>query len=228
MAYDPQITTGGSPYLGKQGTFPQLYDGLEWMARTHDSLHDGLRKAFAEADSAVKAEVASGYRSADDATLAAAKSYTDTKATSTTVTAGGPVSDVTLTNHQSMTGVAVESPVVTDTGWRKLVPLANAMGNVFMRRKGNEVHMMLHAVTPKVAGNVSVVALPTGFKPEPVANANWRNGMVVDDAGTSPRMTSYYGGEMRILNMELSKAYGGYINYITNEPWPSTLPGEVA
>ncbi|WP_431695597.1 hypothetical protein [Kocuria rhizophila] len=228
MAYDPQVTPGGSPFLGKQGTFPQFQAGLEWMARTHDALHDTLRKDFADADTEVRSQVVAAYRAADEAALATAKTYTDTKVASTSVTAGGPVSNVTLSDHPTLSGVAVEIPVVADTGWRKLPLLSNTTGNVFMRRAGTQVHMMFHAVSTSTAGNVTVATLPTGFKPEPVANANWRNGVVVDDAGTSARVTSYYGGTMRILSMESGKGYGGYINFITNEPWPSTLPGEVA
>jgi len=115
--------------------------------------------------------------------------------------------------------------VVKDTGWRKVTPPAGVTGNVFMRRKGDEVHMMFNQVVTTTAGNVTVYALPVGFQPQSISGANWRNGVVMDDNDTTRCMVSYFSGNMRFLNMLTSKQYGGYINFICADTWPATLPG---
>lgn len=162
--------------------------------------------------------------------LAEAKAYTDEAALNSGAPGEkgergdqGPMGQ--LIPHDTLEGVAVDAPAAQDTGWRKLNVPTGATGNVFMRRKGNDVHIMVHALTVTAAGTTTFANLPTGFKPLAISGANWRNGALLDDSGTSVRQSSYYNGAMRVLNAETSKAYGGYITFITGESFPTTLPG---
>lgn len=136
----------------------------------------------------------------------------------------GPVG--ALAPHDTVEGVAVAAASTgQDTGWRKVVSPASVGGNIFLRRMGSVVHMMFNAVTTSAAGNITLYALPTGFKPQNINGANWRNGIVSDDSGTSVRLLSYFGGNMRVLSMETGKQYGGYITFFTNDSYPTELPG---
>lgn len=116
-----------------------------------------------------------------------------------------------------------------DTGWRKLTNGTNVnAGNIFMRRRGNDVHIEMQGVSFSLAGHQNTAAIPVGFQPQSFSGANWRNGAAMDDAGTSIRPFSYFSGNMRILNAETGKQYGGYITYITSDAWPTALPGTAA
>ena len=117
------------------------------------------------------------------------------------------------------------APVTQDTGWRKLTTASGITGDVFMRRKGLDVHMMLYNVGVSAAGHTTICAVPVGFQPQTITGANWRNGSVQSDNGSSVRPTSFFTGNMRILNAATSVTYGGYITWITNDPWPTELPG---
>lgn len=138
-------------------------------------------------------------------------------------TTGGAWTAATTVIRDAVAVIAREQ----DTGWRKLTPATGVTGNIFMRRRGTDVHLLLHAVVPSTPGNVTICAIPVGFQPQTVAGANWRNGPVSDDAGTSIRQASYYVGHMRILSAE-AKAYGGYLTYISSDPFPTMLPGSAA
>lgn len=124
-------------------------------------------------------------------------------------------------------GVILDTENITpkDTGWRQVTPPTGVTGNIFIRRYGRDVHIMFHQLATTTAGNITVYALPMGFRPQTISGANWRNGTIQDDAGTSMRQASYFNGNMRVLSMEASKQYGGYFTYITSDAWPTALPG---
>ena len=124
---------------------------------------------------------------------------------------------------------ALSEVVAGDTGWRRIDTLTSVTGGtVVMRRVGELVHMMLADVTVAAAGHVNVAPTPPGFAPQSFTGANWRNGVVMDVAATSLRVASWLGNNMRILNAETGKAYGGCLSWITDDPWPTTLPGDPA
>lgn len=132
---------------------------------------------------------------------------------------------LTLADAYTVTTTSRDHEKEKDTGWRKIETLSGVTGNVFLRRLGNDVHMMFHSVVVSTPGHVTVATIPASFQPQSITGANWRNGSVQDDAGTSVRQTSYSAGSIRILNAELGKQYGGYLTYICSADWPTSLPG---
>lgn len=125
--------------------------------------------------------------------------------------------------------VAALEPLAQDTGWRKLPTADGVVGSIAMRRVGAFVYMTMQGVASSTAGHITICAVPAGFQPKTISGLNWRNGTVSDDAGLSVRQTSYYVGNMRILNAE-TKAYGGSISWLTADAFPAstTYPGTPA
>ena len=143
--------------------------------------------------------------------------YTDTAATN------GAIRWI-KTIGTSATGWTVE---YGDTGWRNMSSdLGEGItGNVFVIRVGQYIHMMLHNVSTSIAGHVTIVSLPSGFRPFSMSGANWRNGTLSTDNGDTVRASSYHNGVMRILNMPTGKIFGGSISMVAESSWPASLPG---
>lgn len=165
---------------------------------------------------------------------AIAASITRPLAPKPAATAAG-ITDATATGRALITATdaaaaraAIGAASDQDTGWRNIGASSGVTGNVFMRRRGPVVHLMLQGIVVPTAGHTNVADLTSGFIPQSFTGANWRNGLVMDDAGTSIRMASYFNSRMRILNAETGKQYGGYLTWITNDAWPTTLPGSPA
>lgn len=108
-----------------------------------------------------------------------------------------------------------------DTGWVTLAPLDGVTGAVYVRRIGDLVEMVLSEVTPAAGGHVSVVAVPTGFRPSRLpSSAPQRNGVVSTMAGEA-RLVSVYQNSMRILSATPGGAYSGHVTWSTGDPMPT-------
>ena len=121
-----------------------------------------------------------------------------------------------------------DSTGLIDTGWRNLSALAPegvTFTNLFVRRVGNLVHVSCQLVATSTAGNITIVSMPSGFKPSDKA---LRVGTASDRTGTSVRRLSPYIGGLRILDMEVGKNYEFGISYLTDDPAPTVYPGTVA
>ena len=131
-------------------------------------------------------------------------------------------------------GVQALSEVVEgtgyDSGWRNVSTLLEPGigGNVFISRRGDQVHMMFHNVTTTTEGNRDIYLLPVGFRPTAVSGANWRNGTLATDNGDTVRQASFYNNRMRILSMPTGKSLGGYIVFRVPPTLPTTIPGSAA
>lgn len=131
-------------------------------------------------------------------------------------------------------GVQALSEVVEgtgyDSGWRNVSALLEpgVGGNVFISRRGQEVHMMFHNVTTATAGNVDIYQLPLGFRPTHVSGANWRNGTLATDNGDTVRQASFFNNRMRVLSMPTGKQLGGYLIFRVPPALPTTIPGSAA
>ncbi|WNT45373.1 minor tail protein [Arthrobacter phage MooKitty] len=115
-----------------------------------------------------------------------------------------------------------------DTGWRNLTALANSgvtLTNFFARRAGNLVHISCQVAASGTAGNITLLDMPAGFVPSAKA---LRVGTASDRDGTSVRRISPYLSGIRILAMEAGKNYEFGISYITDDAWPTVLPGTPA
>ena len=143
--------------------------------------------------------------------------YTDTAATN------GAIRWI-KTSPTGSTGWRVE---YGDTGWRNVSSNleSGVSGNIFVARVGQTIHMMLHNVSTANAGHISLISLPTGFRPFNMSGANWRNTTLTTDNGDTVCVTSYHNGFMRVLNMPTGKVFGGSISMVAESAWPTTLPG---
>ena len=118
-----------------------------------------------------------------------------------------------------------------DSGWRNVSTLLEPGigGNVFISRRGDQVHMMFHNVTTTTEGNRDIYQLPPGYRPTSISGANWRNGTLATDNGDTVRQTSFYNNRMRVLSMPTGKALGGYIVFRVPPTLPTgTPPGAAA
>lgn len=121
-----------------------------------------------------------------------------------------------------------EQLIAGDSGWRNLTALANSgvtLTNFFARRDGNLVHISCQLAATGTAGNITLANMPAGFAPSAKA---LRVGTASDRDGTSVRRISPYLSGIRILAMETGKNYEFGISYITDDAWPTVLPGTPA
>ena len=118
-----------------------------------------------------------------------------------------------------------------DSGWRNVSTLLEPGigGNVFISRKGDQVHMMFHNLTTTTEGTRDIYTLPPGYRPTSVSGANWRNGTLSTDNGDTVRQTSFFNNRMRVLSMPTGKQLGGYIVFRVPTALPTgTPPGDAA
>ncbi|GGG44282.1 hypothetical protein GCM10011374_03240 [Kocuria dechangensis] len=131
---------------------------------------------------------------------------------------------------KSVTSKPLE-PRIKDTGTRDITTTKTASvngGSVFIRRRDDLVMVMFNGVSVNTAGHINIVPLPVGLRPKSITGANWRNGLVVDDAGTSVRNTSYFNGFLRILGAETGKVYQGTVWFYADGDLPTPYPGTAA
>lgn len=113
-----------------------------------------------------------------------------------------------------------------DTKWR-LVSLASGTGGqLFLRREGGWVSVLVNGFRPAATGVNLLAELPAGFRPRFTGPHSW-----ADEQG-SPRPVyalaySPYRLEVRTIAIVGSYVYasGGWH---TSDPWPTTLPGSPA
>lgn len=146
--------------------------------------------------------------------------YTDTEATN------GAIRWVKISGTGT-TGWTVE---YGDTGWRNISAQleSGVLGNVFITRVNQTIQMVFHNIYTAGAGHTVITSLPIGFRPYSISGANWRNGTLSTDNGDTVRISSYHNGTMRVLNMPTGKYFGGSITMVSDNIWPTALPGTPA
>jgi hypothetical protein len=116
--------------------------------------------------------------------------------------------------------------VYGDTGWREItttVPAGITATNLRIRRLGNIVFVNVQAVSSTAARNVTFVTLPDGFAADSTV---LRAGLAADRSGTSIRQLSPFGGGIRVLDMEATKAYEIGSSFTTKDRGPPPCPGQ--
>ena len=118
-----------------------------------------------------------------------------------------------------------------DTGWRVWDNVAGGIksGRVLIRRKNSKVYIHFDNLTPENAGiNISLNRLPVGFRGEGLSN-RW---VMLNGISTVP---DFYIGNVSALGYaniygEFSKepVLTGTADYLTDEAWPTSLPGTPA
>ena len=147
--------------------------------------------------------------------------YTDTAATN------GAIRWI-KTSGTGNTGWRVE---YGDTGWRLYDSVAGGIksGRVLIRRKESKVFIHFERMTPESTGtNISLGRFPVGFR-----GADLTNRWVMLNGATA--VPDFYTGNVSTLGYV--NIYGPFSNapeltgtadYLTDEPWPSSLPGTPA
>lgn len=132
-------------------------------------------------------------------------------------------------------GTSIEQLFYGDTGWRNISGLTGtavtSVGQILMCRSDNLVSVHISALNLITSGTaVTFLTLPLGFRPTQLGNPSYpfRVGVVGDIvAGATLRHVSPIGstGETRVLNAVAGVAYEGSLQWRTNDPWPTSLPG---
>jgi hypothetical protein len=136
-----------------------------------------------------------------------------------------------------------EQLIYGDTGWREVAVVTGAgralSGLVRYRRCGNQVTLrvidvLLDTATTGAVVIITAAEMPIGFRPA----ANYRVQQTIGQAnnGADQEVISNYGEIAwirRITNAGVSIAHppaalSGYLSWITDEVWPTTLPGTAA
>ena len=125
-----------------------------------------------------------------------------------------------------------------DTGWRKIelpaTHVTNSGHGLYVRRLGSTVHMTIAFQTSSAGGNPSIWTTVSGFHPRlnwPVVNANAASGTLLDANGAplTPRaLTVSSTRSVNIYNTDAGQARFAHLTYLTDEPFPTTLPGTPA
>lgn len=124
-----------------------------------------------------------------------------------------------------------------DTGWRS-IPLAPGVttGQILVRRNLNRVSVRLVGVMPISTSRNIGAAPPSGFMPSDggVPGSNFVTGLVIAGASITSdwhridvyRFAIQWQGDIRTgWNTVPAEALGGQIDYLTDDPWPTSLPG---
>ena len=128
--------------------------------------------------------------------------------------------------------VPADDPRLRDTEWRLLSPENGWTGEIRLRRVGPVVHFRARALSGVAATSSNVIQLPSGFKPGPNLPAH---GM--GNKSSSVQSGSDPIGAVGGANNDLVRTLGtitswtggsASIEWMTSDPWPTTLPGTPA
>lgn len=115
-----------------------------------------------------------------------------------------------------------EQIIYGDTGERNISSLftaGGAHGGFTLRRAGNTCTMTLYNWSPASAGNGVIAVIPQGFRPKITYAAAAQ--------GLSSRIQVTNAGNVQAYSWTTSSVVASLV-WITDEPWPATLPGVAA
>lgn len=121
-----------------------------------------------------------------------------------------------------------DTMIYGDTGWRdisSLVTFPVTNGWMRMRRVGLSVEVLANSLSVETSGSVSIMTLPSGFRPAALipleTRAYWGSDTVeigrVNSTGVMQFRTLSSGNQMNI-----------HLTFTTQNPWPTSLPGSPA
>lgn len=121
-----------------------------------------------------------------------------------------------LTMREALTARHTASP---DTGWRNItssMSVTPTAGTILVRRVGERVSLRFENVRFAAATSGTILTLPTGFRPSitEATTARGVNGVVQVSAA----------GFLQLYTFETGRIDGG-LDLVTQQPWPSVLPG---
>lgn len=143
----------------------------------------------------------------------------------------GPKGDKGDRGEQGIPGTAT----LSDTGWRKIelptTHVATSGHGLYVRRIGSTVHMTIAFQTTSAGGNPQIWATVAGFHPKfnfPIANANVASASLTDANGAplaSRALAVSSGRNVNVYNADAGQPRFASLAYLTDDTWPTTLPG---
>lgn len=114
-----------------------------------------------------------------------------------------------------------------DTGWRNISSLLPATwtGEVALTRAQNRVTIIGTNIRPGETGNTYLLELPAGFRPAGTTTG------VGDETGAYRPLYgySYSPYNLQVRSIAAANSWVNFsITYVTNDPWPTSLPGTPA
>lgn len=107
-----------------------------------------------------------------------------------------------------------------DTGWRTVTAENSWSGTVYLRRIGQQVVVRTAGVAGVSASADTFYTLPTGYKPL----ATYYVPLLSGSTTTAIKVAVAVGGAMSTAR-PLSAGVAGEFSWMTNESWPTSLPG---
>jgi len=119
-----------------------------------------------------------------------------------------------------------EQLIYGDTGKRVITHPLVASGNIFLLRQNNTVNLIGEALKINGSGTVNVLGLiPSGFLPRGTVFGSPRV-FWSTDTNNAYRIT--FQGTLAVSSVSSSTQINISETWITNDPWPATLPGVAA
>ena len=111
-----------------------------------------------------------------------------------------------------------------DTGWRNISTLlpSDWSGRVALLRTQNRVTIVGTNIRPAAVGTTGLLDVPAGFRPAIKSNG------VADEAGAYRPIfaLNYAPYKLEIRNIAAANSWMDFsITYVTNDEWPTSLPG---
>lgn len=120
----------------------------------------------------------------------------------------------------------------SDTGWRLVSPENGWTGEIRLRRVGSIVHFRTRALNGTAATSSNVILLPSGFHPGPNMPAHGMGNKSSNAASGSDPIGAVGGANNQLVRTfgSIASWTGGSasIEWMTLDPWPTTLPGTPA
>lgn len=136
-----------------------------------------------------------------------------------------------MTGAYANTGWVKIAPT-PDTGWRLLSPENGWTGEIRLRRVGPMVHFRARSLSGVASTSSNVIQIPSGFKPGPNLPAHGMGNKSSNAQSGSDPIGAVGGGSndlVRTFGTTASWVGGSAsIEWMTNDPWPTTLPGTPA
>ena len=146
----------------------------------------------------------------------------------------GPKGDKGDRGEQGIPGTAT----LSDTGWRKIelpTGYSTETGHgLYLRRIGSTVHAQVAFQATTAGGNNEISVAVSGFQPRsswPLANGPAASAQLTDINGQPQAGRAFVIKSNRnfyLFNPDAGQPRFAYLTYLTNDAWPSTLPGAPA
>ena len=122
--------------------------------------------------------------------------------------------------------IKVQSAAAQDTGWRNISAATTSTNRQgFLRRVGNTVYLTFLSAKFDTTTGSTIYSLPTGFRP---GRDTYFESVPYWSADTRRAGRARVGGEVEIRSLSLEDTITFNTSWPTDNPWPTTLPGNPA